>query len=289
MKLNCGGKLLDLGQPVVMGVLNVTPDSFSDGGQWEDHGSAVRRASEMVEQGAQIIDIGGESTRPGSDAVPVDEELQRVIPVIEQLAGNVDAVISVDTRKAEVMRAAWATGAGMINDVAALSEPDALQTAADSGAALCLMHMQGRPKDMQVEPQYEDVVAEVRDFLTRRVEACLDVGISADRLVVDPGFGFGKTLSHNYQLLAGLERIAVKGLPLLVGMSRKSMLGAVLDVPPAERIHGGIAAAVMAMERGSRIIRTHDVLATCHAVQVFNACQEQGDSGTSDGQQVNFA
>ncbi|MCG5501544.1 dihydropteroate synthase [Ectothiorhodospira lacustris] len=259
--------------PQIMGILNVTPDSFSDGGRFLAPGQAIERALAMVEEGAGIIDVGGESTRPGSAGVSLQEELDRVIPVVEAIASRVNALISVDTSKPEVMRAACVAGAGMINDVFALQAPGALAVAAGTGAQVCLMHMQGEPRSMQVDPRYDDVVAEVRDFLAARVAACLEAGIREDRLVLDPGFGFGKTHAHNLTLMNHLSALAVNGLPLLVGVSRKSMIGKMLgdDRPPRERVTGSVAAALLAAQRGARILRVHDVGATRDALRVLAA------------------
>lgn len=266
--------LLASGRPLVMGVLNTTPDSFSDGGDHLRADQALRRASEMLEQGADIIDIGGESTRPGAQAVAAEEELDRVLPVIEAItAQHPDAVLSVDTSKAIVMRDAVAAGATLINDVNALRGPDTLAAAAGFNAQVCLMHMQGQPRTMQQAPNYDDVVREVGDFLSERVSACTDAGIAVDRLLVDPGFGFGKTLAHNIALLRGLPALVQRlELPVLVGMSRKSMLGTLLDQPePKLRVHGGVAAATAAVLWGARIVRTHDVAATRDALRVAQA------------------
>lgn len=267
-------ELLASGRPLVMGVLNTTPDSFSDGGDHLRVDQAVRRASEMLEQGADIIDIGGESTRPGAQAVEANDEIDRVLPVIEAvIAQHPDAVLSCDTSKAIVMRDAVAAGAALINDVNALRGPDALAAAAESKSHICLMHMQGQPRTMQHAPEYDDVLREVGDFLVERVSACTDAGVAANRLLVDPGFGFGKTLAHNIALLRGLPALVERlQLPLLVGMSRKSMLGTLLDQPePKLRIHGGIAAATAAVLWGARIVRTHDVAATRDALRVAQA------------------
>ena len=259
-------------EPVIMGVLNVTPDSFSDGGAHNTVDAAVTHALRMAEVGAQIIDIGGESTRPGAEPVPVAQELARVIPVIERIAAQSKVIISIDTSKPEVMTAACAAGAQIINDVRALQAPGALEAAKASGAAVCLMHMQGEPRVMQDNPQYRDVVAEVRDFLTQRVRACEAAGIAFERLMLDPGFGFGKSLTHNMQLLAGLGEISTLGLPLLVGVSRKSMFKALLDLKdPADRVNASIAAAVIAVRAGANVVRTHDVAATREAVAVAAA------------------
>lgn len=269
--LRCADKTLDLSRPVVMGVLNVTPDSFSDGGRFLDVEAAVAQGIRMAEEGAAIIDVGGESTRPGAQAVDVREELQRVRPVIERLRAATSAVISIDTSKPEVMHAAAAAGAGLINDVRALREPGALAAAAAGGCALCLMHMQGTPATMQLAPHYRDVVAEVRTFLAARVAACRDAGVSGDRLVVDPGFGFGKNLEHNLTLLRQLREVAPGGPPLLVGLSRKAMLGTLTQRVPGERIHGSVALAVIAALNGASIVRAHDVGATLDALNVVAA------------------
>lgn len=273
MQLDCAGKKLDLSRPVVMGVLNVTPDSFSDGGLYVSLPDALRRAEIMVEEGAGIIDVGGESTRPGAPAVSVQEELDRVLPVIERLAHDLPVPISVDTGKPEVMLEAARVGAGLINDVRALLLPGALQAAADSGLPVCLMHMQGEPATMQQEPRYVDVVTEVHAFLAERVHACESVGIRRDRILVDPGFGFGKTLEHNLILLRRLHRFSDLAAGVLVGVSRKSMIGALLGVPVGERLNGSLAAAVIAVWQGAQIIRTHDVRATVQALCVCAAAR----------------
>jgi dihydropteroate synthase len=254
-----------------MGVLNITPDSFSDGGDFFSLDRALEHAEQMVSDGAAIIDIGGESTRPGAESVSESTEIDRVVPVIEALASRVDVALSVDTSKAAVMEAAAEAGAGMINDVRALQAPRALEAAARTGLPVCLMHMQGLPRNMQQAPQYEDVVLDVADFLGARIEACVDAGIKRDRLLIDPGFGFGKTLAHNLSLMARLDRLCALGLPVLVGVSRKSMLGAITGRDVHGRLAAGLAAAVIALERGASIIRTHDVLATNDAIRVFKA------------------
>lgn len=272
MELVCRDRTLDLSRTHVMGVLNVTPDSFSDGGAYFALEAAVEHARAMAAEGASIIDIGGESTRPGADSVSVDEELARVVPVIEELrAADVDAVISVDTSKAAVMRAAVAAGAGLINDVRALREPGALQAAAELNVPVCLMHMQGDPRTMQTNPRYGDVIADVAAFLSQRVAACIDAGIGRDRLLLDPGLGFGKTLEHNLTLLKHLDAFSRLRLPLVVGLSRKRLIGAILNADVGDRLYGSIAGAVIAAGNGARIIRAHDVRATVDAVRICDA------------------
>jgi dihydropteroate synthase len=269
--LRCKGILVDLRLPAVMGVLNVTPDSFSDGGRFLDTQAAVRHGLILAEQGAAFIDVGGESTRPGAAAVGVEEELRRVIPVIERLRGATAALISIDTSKPEVMRAAAAAGAALINDVRALREPGALAAARDSGCGVCLMHMQGEPRTMQLEPVYADVVSEVRAFLEERVAACRAAGIEAERLAVDPGFGFGKTLEHNLTLLRHLGELSAAGRPLAVGLSRKSMVGKLTGRPEGERVLGSVVLAAIAALAGASIVRAHDVAATVEALKVVTA------------------
>lgn len=270
--LDCGGKPLDLGRPRVMGILNLTPDSFSDGGRFLARDDALRHAEQMLADGAAIIDIGGESTRPGAQPVSLEQELDRVVPVIQALAGEIPVPISVDTFKPEVMREAVAAGAGMINDILALQSPGALQAVADTAVPVCLMHMQGEPRTMQADPQYEDVVADVLRFLTQRRDACLAAGIRRDRILLDPGFGFGKTLEHNYTLLKHLDQFSSLETPILVGISRKSMIGALLGgVPVDQRVQGSVAAAVVAVMQGAAIIRAHDVRETVDALKVAAA------------------
>ncbi|RFA30612.1 dihydropteroate synthase [Alkalilimnicola ehrlichii] len=270
--LRCGdGKRLDLSAPRVMGILNVTPDSFSDGGDFFNPEAALAQAYALVEAGAAIIDIGGESTRPGAPPVSVEEELRRVVPVVEALAPALPVPISVDTSKPEVMQAAIAAGAGMVNDVMALRAPGALETVAGLGVPVCLMHMIGTPRTMQQAPRYGDVVTEVRRFLLDRVDACLAAGIAREQIVLDPGFGFGKTVEHNCRLLRELNRIIDTGLPVLVGMSRKSIFGRLLNQPVDRRLPGSLAAAVIAAWQGARIIRAHDVQATVEAITVTDA------------------
>lgn len=270
-QLRCGATLLDIGRPVVMGIVNVTPDSFSDGGRYVAVEAAVAHALRLVEEGAAIVDIGGESTRPGAAPVGVDEELRRVVPVIEGLRRVSNVVISIDTSKPEVMHAAASAGAGLINDVRALGEPGALAAAAASGCAVCVMHMKGDPRSMQQAPSYVDVVKEVKAFLEERVQACRRAGVPADRIVIDPGFGFGKTQEHNLELLRRLRDFTQGECPVLVGMSRKSMVGALTGKAAGERVHGSVALAVMAAIAGARIIRAHDVAATVDAMKMVNA------------------
>jgi len=256
-----------------MGVVNVTPDSFSDGGRFFSVGAAVEHGLRLAQQGAALIDVGGESTRPGAEPVGTEEELRRVVPVIERLRAGTSAIISVDTSKPEVMRAASAAGAGLINDVRALREPGALAAAAASGCAVCLMHMQGEPRTMQRAPSYADVVGEVRTFLAGRVAESIAAGLTPERLVVDPGFGFGKTLEHNLALLRRLGELAADGPAVLVGLSRKSMLGTLTERAAGERLYGSVALAVIAALNGARIIRAHDVAATVEALKVTAAVQ----------------
>lgn len=268
--------MLDLSHPIVMGILNVTPDSFSDGGKFIDVSKAVEHALQMIEQGAGMIDVGGESTRPGAADVSEAEEIRRVVPVIEALVARTSILISIDTSKAAVMSAAVAAGASLINDVRALQEPGALEAAARTNAAVCLMHMQGQPRTMQHEPHYDDVVGEVTAFLEQRVEACVAAGIGRDRLVLDPGIGFGKRLEHNLALLAHLPELGRLGLPLLVGVSRKSMFQALLGRPVEQRLAGGLAVATASVLAGAGILRVHDVAETVDAVKVAQALRVAG-------------
>ncbi len=271
MKLVAQGSTLDLSHPHVMGILNVTPDSFSDGGAHNSLIEAVKYANLMINAGATIIDIGGESTRPGAAEVSVEEELARVIPVVEAIAQRFEVWISVDTSKAEVIRQSARAGAHIINDIRSLTEPGALQAAAETGLPVCLMHMQGQPKTMQEAPKYEDVFADVERFFNEHIVRCEQAGIAKEKLLLDPGFGFGKNLSHNYQLLARLGEFHHFGLPLLVGMSRKSMVGQLLNVGPSERLNGSLACAVIAAMQGAQIIRVHDVKETVEALRVVEA------------------
>jgi len=281
--LACGDRTLDLSHPKIMGVLNVTPDSFSDGGALDASSSggpgvfvvsvdkALRQSSDMLDSGADIIDVGGESTRPGAAAVSVNEELDRVIPIVEALRCELDVIVSVDTSSPEVMRAAAAAGAGMLNDVRALQRDGAMAAAAETELPICLMHMLGEPASMQERPEYEDVVEDVFRFLLARVASCEFAGIARHRLLVDPGFGFGKTLGQNYRLLAGLRRFADMGLPLLVGLSRKSMIGRLLGRPVEQRLAGSLAGAAAAVLAGAHIVRVHDVQQTRDVLTVCAA------------------
>ena len=272
-ELIAGTKRLSLASPVVMGILNVTPDSFSAGGKFSSFELACQHADEMVAQGAIIIDIGGESTRPGAADVSVEDELARVVPLVEYVAKHHDVWISVDTSKPDVMRQAVNAGAHLINDVRALLEPGALETAAQLNVPICLMHMQGAPRTMQSAPEYQDVIADVFKFLNERIQACLEAGIPRERLLIDPGFGFGKTLEHNYELLAKLERFAQFELPILIGLSRKSMIGNLLARPTSERLAGSLAGAMIAAQKGAHIIRVHDVPETVDMLKVLQATQ----------------
>jgi dihydropteroate synthase len=264
---------LDLSRPQVMGILNVTPDSFSDGGKHQHLSNALRSAEQMLIDGATILDIGGESTRPGAAEVSVEEELERVVPLISAIRSRFDCVISVDTSKAAVMSAAVQAGADIINDVRALQEPGALATAAALQVPVCIMHMQGAPRTMQQAPEYQDVVQQVYDYLLQRATECQQAGIAAAQIILDPGFGFGKNLAHNYQLLASLDKFVQSGYPVLAGMSRKSMIGHLLDVPVTERLAGSLACATLAAYAGAQIIRVHDVKETVQAVRVAAAAR----------------
>lgn len=264
---------LDLSRPQVMGILNVTPDSFSDGGKHQKLEQAVAAAAQMLQDGATILDIGGESTRPGAAEVGLEQELERVLPVISALRSRFDCVISIDTSKAAVMSAAVQAGADIINDVRALQEDGALATAAALQVPVCLMHMQGAPRTMQQAPDYQDVVQQVLAFLLQRALDCQQAGIAATQIILDPGFGFGKNLTHNYQLLAAMDKFVQSGYPVLAGMSRKSMIGQLLDVPVTERLAGSLACATLAAYAGAQIIRVHDVKATVQAVRVAAAAR----------------
>ncbi|MCH8538741.1 MAG: dihydropteroate synthase [Alkalimonas sp.] len=264
-------RVLDLTRPQVMGILNVTPDSFSDGGHFVTVAAALQQAEQMLADGATILDVGGESTRPGSEPVSLDEELARVLPVIEALRRQHDCIISVDTSKAKVMSAAVQAGADMINDVYALRAPGAMEAAAACGVPVCLMHMQGEPRTMQQQPEYQDVVEDVLQFFLERMQACTQAGILSEQILLDPGFGFGKTLAQNYQLLQQFDRFKQLQRPLLAGMSRKSMIGQLLDVPVSERLAGSLACATISAMKGAAIIRVHDVKATVEAIKVAQA------------------
>lgn len=266
-------------QPLVMGVVNVTPDSFSDGGRFERPDRAVAHALGLLEQGADLLDIGGESTRPGADPVSEADELARVVPVIERLRACAASPISIDTSKPAVMRAAVAAGADMVNDVNALRAPDALATVAELAVPVCLMHMQGQPRTMQDNPDYDDVVAEVLAFFDARVQACLNAGVAREHLVLDPGFGFGKTLAHNLALLARFRELNSLGYPVLAGLSRKSMLGTLTGRErPEDRVAASVTAAVLAAQRGAAIVRVHDVAATVDALKVWRALAQAEDN-----------
>ena len=275
MQMQFAGRCLDLGRPRVMGILNVTPDSFSDGGRFREREAAVRRAEAMVSAGADFIDIGGESTRPGAAPVSVAEELERVCPVVEAVTRQFDVVVSVDTSSPEVMRESAVLGAGLINDVRALQRPGALQAAVQTGVPVCLMHMQGEPGTMQRHPHYDDVVSEVEAFLLQRARACRAAGIPDQKILLDPGFGFGKTLTHNLLLLRGLPRLSQTGFPLLVGMSRKGMVGQITGKDLDQRLAGSLALAVSAVLKGAAIVRVHDVPETVDALKVVAAIQDE--------------
>jgi dihydropteroate synthase len=271
MQWRCRHRVIDLTRPVVMGILNVTPDSFSDGNRYAGVEAALQRAASIAAEGAVIIDVGGESTRPGAGAVDEAVEIARVVPVIEGIAAASDIAISIDTSKPKVMAAAVAAGACIINDVYALRTPGARAFAAASEAGVCLMHMQGEPRTMQDNPRYHDVVAEVSEFLVRQRDACVRTGIARDAIALDPGLGFGKGLAHNLTLLKSLPRLAALGSPLLIGVSRKSFIGRVLGRPVDERLHGGLGLAALAVIEGARVIRTHDVAATRDALSMVSA------------------
>jgi len=270
MYLQCGKFRLSLARPLIMGVVNITPDSFSDGGSFATASTALAHARRLVDEGADLVDIGGESTRPGAGGVALEEERRRVLPVLEQLAGGT-VPVSIDTQKPELMREAIAAGASMINDVNALQAPGAIAAVAQSGVAVCLMHMQGTPADMQTDPHYDDVVAEVLEFFGERMRAAHAAGIAPDRIVLDPGFGFGKTLEHNLELLRRLDRFNTTGAAVLAGLSRKGMLGRLTGREVDDRVYASIAAALIAVEKGARIVRVHDVAATRDALAVWTA------------------
>jgi dihydropteroate synthase len=274
MQLRCAGRVLELDHPVVMGVLNVTPDSFSDGGQYAHADAALAHAERMAAEGAAIIDIGGESTRPGASAVDSEEELRRVLPLVERVATRLPVLVSVDTSNPELIRRAGAAGAHLVNDVRALRAPGAIEAVAAGNLGVCLMHMRGEPATMQIDPHYDDVVEEVKLFLAERVRLCTDAGIAHERLCVDPGFGFGKRLAHNLQLLRDLDQFEPLGLPLAVGLSRKSMIAA-LGGRAEARLAGSVALATIAVLHGARIVRAHDVAATVDAVRIAGAVRQR--------------
>ncbi len=269
---------VELDSPAVMGILNVTPDSFSDGDRYSTVDIALRRSEQMAEQGAAIIDVGGESTRPGAKAVSEQEELDRVLPIIEAIRREIDLPISIDTSKPGVMRAAVAAGAAIINDVFALRADGAIEAAVDLQRPVCLMHMQGEPRNMQIEPHYDDVVGEVTQFLRERVAQCKQAGLGDDLIIVDPGFGFGKRPAHNVELLAGLSQVTEIGVPVLIGVSRKSTLGKITGKDVSQLMPASIAAAVLAVEQGARIVRAHDVAETVDALRVVAAFMNSGRS-----------
>lgn len=273
MVLLCGKYLLSFARPLVMGVLNVTPDSFSDGGKFFELKQSLAHAKALIAEGADLLDIGGESTRPGAPAVSLQEERRRVLPVIEALAAC-GVPLSVDTQKPELMREAVAAGVSMVNDVNGFEEPGALAAVADGNAAVCIMHKQGSPRTMQSAPRYEDVVGEVNDYLAQRIEAALKAGIVRERIVIDPGFGFGKTLEHNLALLRGLRMFTSHGVPVLAGISRKTMLGRLTGREPADRVHASVAAALLAVDNGAVMIRVHDVAATRDGLRVWQAVRQ---------------
>ncbi len=272
--LRCGKHQLDLTHAHVMGILNVTPDSFSDGGRYTSLELALLRAHDMVAAGASIIDIGGESTRPGAATVGAQQELDRVAPLVERIAAECDVIISVDTSTPAVIRESARLGAGLINDVRSLQRDGALDAAAATHLPVCLMHMRGEPQTMQDEPYYNDVAVEVAGFLQERIDACVTAGIAVERIVLDPGFGFAKNTQHNYELFKRLPELLSLQRPLLVGVSRKSMIGNILQQPVDQRLYGSLALAVMALERGAKILRVHDVVATMDALKIFNAVQD---------------
>ena len=274
MKLYANNKCLDLSFPQIMGILNFTPDSFSDSGQFFSLDKALFQVEKMLKEGATIIDIGGESTRPMAEEVPETEELQRVIPLVEAVRKRFDCWISVDTSKAMVMQEAAKVGMDLINDIRALREPGALEIAGQLNLPTCIMHMQGQPRTMQTNPHYDDVVQDVYQFLETRTQACLDAGIAKENIIWDMGFGFGKTVQHNYKLLQQLAQFCKSGYPILAGLSRKSMIGAVLDKPVTERVVGSVAGALIAAQNGATILRVHDVAVTADALKVWQATQE---------------
>lgn len=273
-QLNCPSSILDLSTPHVMGILNVTPDSFSDGGKFTHFEHALKQVQQMIDAGATIIDIGGESTRPGAADVSESDELARVIPILKAIKQNFDVLVSIDTSKAVVMKAAIDNGADIINDVRALQNEGCLDVVANSTVPVCLMHMQGLPRTMQNKPSYDDVIEDIIDFFEQRIQACLAIGIARERLIVDPGFGFGKTLSQNFKLLANLSKFTKLACPILAGISRKSMIGNLLNRDVEQRLAGSLSAAILAAQQGAHIIRVHDVEETVDALKVLNAVAE---------------
>lgn len=278
--IQCGKRLLSFSVPQVMAVLNVTPDSFSDGGQLHEQGKpsldkALERVEQMIDEGANIIDVGGESTRPGADSVGLQQEMDRVLPIVDAISRRFDTVISVDTSSPELMVAATDLGAGLLNDVRAFERPGALAVAAKTGLPVCLMHMKGQPASMQSHLDYKCVVKEVSDYLLGRVDQCLQAGIKKSQIIIDPGFGFGKSVEHNLLLLSHLPQLVAEGLPVLVGLSRKSLIGKVLGRDVEHRLAGSLALALIAIERGASIVRVHDVAETVDAIKLFAAVQQQ--------------
>lgn len=278
MEIRFKNQIMDLSFPQVMGIVNMTPDSFSDGGNYNNLDDAMRRVDSMIQSGATFIDVGGESTRPGATEVSVEEELDRVIPLVEKIARYFDVWISVDTSKPQVMTESAKAGAHLINDIRALTEPGAIEAAAKTQLPVCIMHMQGDPKTMQNAPHYQqDIYQEVDQFFTQHINRCVNAGIAREKIILDPGFGFGKNLQHNYRLLAKLNNFHHFGLPLLVGMSRKSMIGQVLNVAPQERMIGSVSCAVIAAMQGAQIIRVHDVKETFDALRIVQATLAEQD------------
>lgn len=272
-RLLCGSRVLNLTQPQVMGILNVTPDSFSDGGAHNNLSTALKHAEGMIEAGASIIDVGGESTRPNAAIVSVQEELDRVVPIVEAINNNFEVVISVDTSTPEVMLASAKVGAGLINDVRSLQREGALQAAQQTGLPVCIMHMRGEPRDMQQQTYYADLLAEVKDFLLERINSCQQAGISKEQIIIDPGFGFAKTLEQNLSLFRQMEQLLSLGHPMLVGVSRKSMIGGVLGKQVTQRLYGSLALAALALTKGAHILRVHDVAETVDIVKMINAVE----------------
>ncbi|PJG86529.1 dihydropteroate synthase [Conservatibacter flavescens] len=274
MKLFANQKTLDLSTPQIMGILNFTPDSFSDSGQFFQLDKALFHVEYMINAGAAIIDIGGESTRPMAEEVSLDEELSRVVPLVDAIHQRFDCWISVDSSKPEIMYEAAQVGMDIINDIRALNEKNALQMAVDLALPVCIMHMQGQPRTMQTAPQYHDVVAEVRSFLSEKIEQCLQAGVKKENLILDPGFGFGKSVEHNYSLLKELNQFCSMGYPVLAGLSRKSMLGAILDKPVEQRLIGSVTSALIAAQKGAKILRVHDIAETADALKIWQATEQ---------------